>query len=503
MVDIIKNFIEDVNLLDVFFFVIITYNVIQCFLNGFSLSLISFMKWVLSTVVTIILVPKLQPIVSDYIQSEFINSLGLGIAIFVFTLFVIILIGKTLSKAVTWTGVGSIDKVFGLLFGFFKGYVVSICLFSIFNWFYPYQNWGISAEDAISFNLINKGSEILIDEFPSSEDLIDTKEKLKIYSSDKLREECGIFGISNHEDASAMVALGLHALQHRGQEGCGIVSYDGKNYHSEKRQGLVGDHFTDSKILEKLAGNFAIGHNRYSTTGETSLRNIQPFFADLHMGGLSIAHNGNLTNALLLRDALVKEGAIFRTTTDTETIVQLIAKSKRKKFIDKLIDTLFQIQGGYSLILMTNKKLVGVRDPYGIRPLVIGKLKNSYILASETCALDIIGAKFLREVENGEIIIIENEELKSIKPFPKQKARPCIFEYLYFARPDSIINNRCAYEYRKKLGIELAKETDVQADFVIPVPDSGVPAALGFAEQSNKKFELGLIRNHYVGRTFY
>ena len=332
--------------------------------------------------------------------------------------------------------------------------------------------------------------------------LLIQKKKLKIYSSDKLREECGIFGISNHEDASAMVALGLHALQHRGQEGCGIVSYDGKNYHSEKRQGLVGDHFTDSKILEKLAGNFAIGHNRYSTTGETSLRNIQPFFADLHMGGLSIAHNGNLTNALLLRDALVKEGAIFRTTTDTETIVQLIAKSKRKKFIDKLIDTLFQIQGGYSLILMTNKKLVGVRDPYGIRPLVIGKLKNSYILSSETCALDIIGAKFLREVENGEIIIIENEELKSIKPFPKQKARPCIFEYLYFARPDSIINNRCAYEYRKKLGIELAKETGVQADFVIPVPDSGVPAALGFAEQSNKKFELGLIRNHYVGRTF-
>tara|TARA_B100000886_G_scaffold135357_1_gene91335 strand:+ start:26511 stop:27980 length:1470 start_codon:yes stop_codon:yes gene_type:complete len=328
------------------------------------------------------------------------------------------------------------------------------------------------------------------------------KKKLKNYSYDKLREECGIFGISNHEDASAMVALGLHALQHRGQEGCGIVSYDGKNYHSEKRQGLVGDHFTDSKILKKLSGNFAIGHNRYSTTGETSLRNIQPFFADLHMGGLSVAHNGNLTNALLLRDTLVRDGAIFRTTSDTETIVQLIAKSKRKKFIDKLIDTLFQIQGGYSLVLMTNKKLVGVRDPYGIRPLVIGKLKNSYILASETCALDIIGATFLREVENGEIIIVENEELKSIKPFPKQKARPCVFEYLYFARPDSIINNQCAYEYRKKLGIELAKETDVQADFVVPVPDSGVPSALGFAEQSNKKFELGLIRNHYVGRTF-
>ena len=328
------------------------------------------------------------------------------------------------------------------------------------------------------------------------------KKKLKKFNSDKLREECGIFGISNHEDASALVALGLHALQHRGQEGCGIVSFDGKNYHSEKRQGLVGDHFTDLDTLKRLSGNFAIGHTRYSTTGETSLRNIQPFFADLHMGGLSIAHNGNLTNALILREILVKEGAIFRTTSDTETIVQLIAKSKREKFIDKLIDTLFQIQGGYSLVLMTNKKLVGVRDPFGIRPLVVGKLKNSYIFASETCALDIVGASFIREVENGEIVIIENEKLKSIKPFPQQKQRPCVFEYIYFARPDSLIKNKCAYEYRKNLGIELAKETDLKADLVVPVPDSGVPAALGYAEESKKKFELGLIRNHYVGRTF-
>ena len=325
---------------------------------------------------------------------------------------------------------------------------------------------------------------------------------MKKFNSDKLREECGIFGISNYVDASAMVALGLHALQHRGQEGCGIVSYDGKNFHSEKRQGLVGDHFTKPEILNKLPGTFAIGHNRYSTTGETSLRNIQPFFADLHTGGLSIAHNGNLTNALLLREALVKEGAIFRTTTDTETIVQLIAKSRRDKFLDKLIDALFQIQGGYSLILMTNKKLVGVRDPFGIRPLVIGKLKESYILASETCALDIVGANFIREVDNGEIITIENNTLKSIKPFPKQKPRPCIFEYIYFARPDSLINGKCAYEYRKNLGSELAKETDLKADLVVPVPDSGVPAALGYAETVNKKFELGLIRNHYVGRTF-
>ena len=328
------------------------------------------------------------------------------------------------------------------------------------------------------------------------------KRKLKKFKSDKLREECGVFGISNHEDASAMVALGLHALQHRGQEGCGIVSYDGSSYHSEKRQGLVGDHFTDTEVLKKLPGSFAIGHNRYSTTGETSMRNIQPFFADLHLGGLALAHNGNLTNALILREMLVKDGAIFRTTSDTETIVQLIAKSKRIKFIDKLIDALFQIQGGYSLVMMTNKKLVGVRDSFGIRPLVIGKLKNSFILASETCALDIIGAKFIREVENGEIVVIEEEKMTSVKPFPKVKQRPCIFEYIYFARPDSLINKKCAYEYRKSLGSYLAEETDLDADLVVPVPDSGVPAALGYAAKSKKKFELGLIRNHYVGRTF-
>ncbi len=319
---------------------------------------------------------------------------------------------------------------------------------------------------------------------------------------DKLREECGIFGISDHNDAAALTALGLHALQHRGQEGCGIVSFDEKNFHSEKRQGLVGDHFTKNEVIKRLPGTFAIGHNRYSTTGETSIRNIQPFFADLYSGGLSIAHNGNLTNALSLRDNLVKDGAIFRTTSDTETIVQLIAKSTRNKIIDKLIDALFQINGGYSLILMTNKKLIGVRDPFGIRPLVIGKLKDSYIFASETCALDIVGAKYIREVENGEIVFVEKKKLHSLKPFPKQKARPCIFEYIYFARPDSLINGVSAYEYRKKIGIELAKETDIEADIIVPVPDSGVPAAIGYSQHTKKKFELGLIRNHYMGRTF-
>jgi len=325
---------------------------------------------------------------------------------------------------------------------------------------------------------------------------------LKKFKFDKPKEECGVFGISNYEDASALVALGLHALQHRGQEGCGIVSFDGKTFHSEKRQGLVGDHFTDPVTIKKLPGKSAIGHNRYSTTGEVSLRNIQPFFADLYSGGVSLAHNGNLTNALELRNKLVQDGAIFRTTSDTETIVQLIAKSKRNKMIDKIIDTLFQIQGGYALVMMTNKKLIGLKDPFGIRPLVLGKLNNSYIFASETCALDIVGASFVREVDNGEIIIIENGKLSTIKPFPLIKARPCAFEYIYFARPDSLLNGRCAYEFRKKMGEELAKESDLDADIVVPVPDSGVPAALGYSQYAKKKFELGLIRNHYVGRTF-
>jgi len=327
------------------------------------------------------------------------------------------------------------------------------------------------------------------------------KKKSKIYSP-KLNEECGVFGISNIEDASALTALGLHALQHRGQEGCGIVTFDGKKYYLEKRFGLVGDNFNKEKILNKLPGNYAIGHNRYSTTGENTLRNIQPFFADTNAGGIGVAHNGNLTNSISLRKKLVEDGAIFYTTSDTETIVQLIAKSKRVKTIDKILDAIFQIQGGYSLVMLTQTSLVGVRDPFGIRPLVIGKIKDSYVLASETCALDIIGAKFIREVENGENVLIENNQLKSIKPFPPKKVRPCVFEYIYFARPDSILDGKTAYEHRKNLGAELAKENDVNADIVVPVPDSGNAAALGFAQYLSMNFELGLVRNHYVGRTF-
>jgi len=319
---------------------------------------------------------------------------------------------------------------------------------------------------------------------------------------DRLKEECGVFGIFENNDAAALTALGLHALQHRGQEGCGIVTCDGNKFYAERRLGLVGDNFTKGKILEKLPGKYAIGHNRYSTSGNNLIKNVQPFFADLHSGGISIAHNGNLSNALHLRKELVKNGSIFQTTSDTETIVQLIAKSKRTKIIDKIIDALFKIQGGYALTVLTNNKLIGIRDPIGIRPLIIGKLNKSYIFASETCALDIIGAKFVREVENGEIVIITENGLQSIKPFPKTKIRPCIFEYIYFSRPDSIINNCSVYEYRKRLGAQLAKETHVKSDLVIPVPDSGVPAAIGYAEKIKKNVELGIIRNHYVGRTF-
>jgi len=319
---------------------------------------------------------------------------------------------------------------------------------------------------------------------------------------DRLREECGVFGIFNHKDASTLTALGLHALQHRGQEACGINSFDGKHFYSIKRRGLVGDNFTNPEVLEQLPGYAAIGHNRYSTTGLPIIRNIQPFFADLHLGGISIAHNGNITNAIHIREKMVKDGSVFQTTSDTETIVQLIAKSKRVKIIDKIIDTIFQIQGGYALVMMTNKKLIGIRDPYGIRPLILGKLNNSYIIASETCALDIIGADFVREVENGEIVVINKDGIESIKPFPKTNPRPCIFEYIYFSRPDSIIGGKGVYEYRKNLGKYLAIESPIEADLVSSVPDSGNPAAIGYSEQSKIQFDMGIIRNHYVGRTF-
>lgn len=320
--------------------------------------------------------------------------------------------------------------------------------------------------------------------------------------ADRLREECGVFGIFGHPDAAAITALGLHALQHRGQEACGIVAFDGKRFHSERRLGLVGDTFSKRDVIDRLPGNSAVGHVRYSTTGETILRNVQPLFAELEGGGFAVAHNGNLTNGITLRKHLVHEGAMMQSTSDTEVILHLVARARRNRFVDRFIDGLRQLEGAYAFVGLTNKKLVGARDPLGIRPLVIGKLDGCPILASETCALDIIGATYVRDVENGEVVVFDEDGAQSHKPFPPMAARPCIFEYIYFARPDSVVGGRNVYDVRKNLGAELAREASVAADVVVPVPDSGVPAALGYAQTSGIPYELGIIRNHYVGRTF-
>jgi amidophosphoribosyltransferase len=319
---------------------------------------------------------------------------------------------------------------------------------------------------------------------------------------DLLREECGVFGVFGHPDAAALAALGLHALQHRGQEAAGIVSFNEGRFHSERRLGLVGDHFTSEKTIERLKGQSALGHVRYSTTGETILRNVQPLFAELAAGGIAVAHNGNLTNGLTLRRELIAQGAICQSTSDTEVILHLVARSQRGKLIERFIEALRQLEGAYALVCLTNKKLIGVRDPLGIRPLIIGKLKDSYILCSETCALDIIGATFVREVENGEVVVISEDGIESHWPFPRQPARPCIFEYIYFSRPDSVLGGRSVYNVRKQMGRQLAIESPADVDVVVPIPDSGVPAALGYSQELGVPFELGIIRNHYVGRTF-
>ncbi len=319
---------------------------------------------------------------------------------------------------------------------------------------------------------------------------------------DKLREECGVFGVFGHPDASALVALGLHALQHRGQEASGIVSFDGTHFHSHRAMGHVGDIFGDSNVIKRLPGMSAVGHNRYSTTGETAERNIQPLFADFESGGFAISHNGNLTNAGEIRHRLVKRGCLFQSTTDTEVIVHLIATSTFTTVVDRMIDALRQIVGAYSLVAMTNDAVIGVRDPHGVRPLVLGELDGAYIFASESCALDIIGAKVVREVEAGEMVVVTADGLSSLKPFPPTPSRFCIFEFIYFARPDSRVEGASVYQARKQIGVELARESYVAADMVIPVPDSGVPSAMGYAVETGLPYELGIIRNHYVGRTF-
>ncbi len=333
---------------------------------------------------------------------------------------------------------------------------------------------------------------------PRGADLID---------DDKPHEECGVFGVWNVTDAAAITALGLHALQHRGQEATGIVTHDGVRFHSHKGLGLVGDNYGDAKVMAGLPGTRALGHNRYATTGETVLRNVQPLFAEFEFGGLAVGHNGNLTNAFLLRKALTKRGCLFQSTMDSEVFVHLIAISLYSNVIDRLIDAIKQVVGAYSLVALTNEHLIGVRDPLGVRPLILGRLHGAdgsagWVLASETCALDIVGAEFVRNVDPGEIVVIDSAGVKSIKPFAPQSPRFCVFEYIYFARPDSVMEGTSVYAARKLIGAQLAEESPVEADVVVPVPDSGVPAAMGFAEASGIAFELGIIRNHYVGRTF-
>ena len=320
---------------------------------------------------------------------------------------------------------------------------------------------------------------------------------------DKLREECGIFGVIGSSEAAAMTALGLHALQHRGQEACGIVSWDGSEFYARRGTGHVAQVFSDQALLGELPGHMASGHVRYSTTGGAGLRNVQPLFADLARGGFSVAHNGNISNALHLRQELVEKGAIFQSSSDTEVIIHLIATSRYPTLLDRFVDALRLVEGAYSLICMTPKRMIACRDPLGIRPLVMGRIGDSVVFASETVALDVVGATFEREIEPGEIVEVRQDgRISSHHPFGQHDARPCIFEHVYFSRPDSLFAGRSVYEARKAIGAQLAIECPTEADLVVPVPDSGVPAAIGYSQQSGVPFELGIIRSHYVGRTF-
>jgi amidophosphoribosyltransferase len=320
--------------------------------------------------------------------------------------------------------------------------------------------------------------------------------------ADDLGEKCGVFGVYHHPEAAKLTYLGLYALQHRGQESSGIVSSDGDTLHAEIGMGLVADVFSERR-LEKLPGSIAMGHNRYSTTGSSLLRNAQPMVISYAGGSLAIAHNGNIVNAVEIRKELEQQGAIFRSTTDTEVILHLIARSAETRLADQVVDALRKVKGAYSLLLMTEKVMIGVRDSFGFRPLVLGRLgDDTFVLSSETCALDLIEAEYVREIEPGEMVVISEGGVEFFHPFPRTRQAFCIFEFIYFARPDSIIFEKNVYPIRKALGRQLAREAHVEADVVIPVPDSGVPAALGYAEEAGIPFEMGLIRNHYVGRTF-
>ena len=526
-----------ITLLDIILIVVMLISGLLAMVRGFMREVLSITAWILAAAATLYSYGKLVPYAKEYFNSDVVAAVAVVGGVFLITLLVVSVLTIKVSDMVLDSRVGALDRTLGFLFGLGRGLIIVVVAFQFFTWLVPDRSqpeWVRSAKSRVVLTGTGQWLISMLPEDPESTILnklkkphpedtesagcdprpaaqragqaggqaLMTEPDLLDLDADRLREECGVFGIFGHPDAAAITALGLHALQHRGQEAAGIVSFDGKRFHSERRLGLVGDAFSRREVIDRLPGNAAVGHVRYSTTGETILRNVQPLFAELNAGGFAVGHNGNLTNGLTLRRQLVREGAMMQSTTDTEVILHLVARSHRNRFVDRFIEGLRMLEGSYAFVGLTNKKLVGARDPLGIRPLVLGKLDGCPILASETCALDIIGAQYVRDVENGEVLIFDEDGAHSHKPFPAMAPRPCIFEYIYFARPDSIIGGRSVYNVRKTCGAELAREAPAAADVVVPVPDSGVPAAIGYAQESGIPYELGIIRNHYVGRTF-
>ena len=540
-----------ITLLDIILLLVMLVSGLLAMIRGFMREILSIGAWGVAALVTLYSYPRVLPLAKQYFNSDSVAAAVSAGGVFLTTLLIVSIITARVSDMVLDSRVGALDRTLGFLFGLARGLVIVVVAFLFFAWLVPDRSqpeWVRSAKSKLVLQNTGQWLMSMLPDDPEStilkrlkkpkledqdtpdagpdqrsdiaardaaqdhrntiamqnkpQDLVTMDQPDLEADGDRLREECGVFGIFGHPDAAAITALGLHALQHRGQEAAGIVSFDGKRFHSERRLGLVGDAFARREVIDRLPGTSAIGHVRYSTTGETILRNVQPLFAELNAGGFAIGHNGNLTNGIKLRRDLVHEGAMMQSTTDTEVILHLVARARRNRFVDRFIEGLRQLEGAYAFVGLTNKKLVGARDPLGIRPLVVGKLDGCPILASETCALDIIGAQYVRDVENGEVVIFDEDGAQSHKPFPPMPARPCIFEYIYFARPDSIVGGRHVYDVRKTMGAELAREAPAQADVIVPVPNSGVPAAIGFAQEAKIPYELGIIRNHYVGRTF-
>src|SRR5437588_548436 len=454
-----------ITLLDIILIGVMLISGLLAMIRGFMREILSIAAWLIAAVVTLYFYAKLLPFAKSYFNNDIIAAAVVVGGTFLITLLIISVMTVRFSDMVLDSRIGALDRTLGFLFGLVRGLIIVVIAFLFFAWLVPDRSqpdWVRSAKSRVVLQGTGDWLMSMLPDDPEST-------ILKRLKKPKLDED---------EPAA------------------------GQRFDSERRLGLVGDNFSRREVIERLPGLSAMGHVRYSTTGETVLRNVQPLFAELDGGGFAIGHNGNLTNGLTLRRQLIRDGAIMQSTSDTEVILHLVAHAKRNRFIDRFIEGLRQLEGAYAFVGLTNKKLVGARDPLGIRPLVIGTLDGRPILASETCALDTIGAKYLRDVENGEVIVFDEDGMHSHQPFPPMAPRPCIFEYIYFARPDSVVGGRSVYDVRKTMGAELACEAPAAADVVIPVPDSGVPAAIGYAQASAIPYELGIIRNHYVGRTF-